>query len=102
MILKIFICSQVIDENTQEPQLEKTIKCWYTTDENGEKYAAIECSYQEDGKLELAVDKTSDPDNEQNWAHYDYDTFQDLQDKIATDISYYRTANLLPKEAFQK
>ncbi|AKK73674.1 hypothetical protein [Chryseobacterium gallinarum] len=97
-----FICSQVIDENTQEPQLEKTIKCWYTTDENGEKYAAIECSYQEDGKLELAVDKTSDPDNEQNWAHYDYDTFQDLQDKIATDISYYRTANLLPKEAFQK
>ncbi|WP_126654219.1 hypothetical protein [Chryseobacterium aureum] len=97
-----FICSQVIDNETHEPQLERTIKCWYTHDENGEKYAAIECSYQEDGKLELAVDKTSDPEHEENWSHYDYDTFPDLQAKIATDISYYRTAALLPKEAFQE
>jgi len=96
-----FICSQVIDNETHEPQLERTIKCWYTNDENGEKYAAIECSYQEDGKLELAVDKTSDPDHEENWSHYDYDTFPDLQAKISTDISYYRTAALLPKEAYQ-
>ncbi|MCS4302139.1 hypothetical protein [Chryseobacterium sp. BIGb0232] len=96
-----FICSQVIDNETQEPQLERTVKCWYTTDENGEKYAAIECSYQEDGKLELAIDKTSDPDNEQNWAHYDYETFHELQDHFHTDISYYKTAALLPKEAYQ-
>jgi hypothetical protein len=93
-----FICSQVIDNETEEPQLEKTVKCWYTTDENGEKYAAIECSYQEDGKLELAVDKTSDPDHEENWAHYDYDTFQDLQEQCPADISYYRTAALLPRK----
>ncbi|MCQ9635623.1 hypothetical protein MP477_11695 [Chryseobacterium sp. WG23] len=97
-----FICSQVINNETQEPELEKTVKCWYTTDENGEKYAAIECSYQEDGKLELAVDKTSDPENEQNWEHFDYDTFQDLQAKFDTNISYYKTADLLPQEAFQK
>ncbi|NIF06463.1 hypothetical protein F3J23_13525 [Chryseobacterium sp. Tr-659] len=97
-----FICSQVIDNETQEPQLERTVKCWYTNDENGEKYAAIECSYQEDGKLELAIDKTSDPEHEENWTHYDYDTFQDLQERIATDISYYKTAALLPKEAYQK
>jgi len=97
-----FICSQVIDNETHEPQLERTIKCWYTQDESGEKYAAIECSYQEDGKLELAVDKTPDPDNEENWIHYDYDTFQDLQAQISTDISYYRTAALLPKGAFQQ
>ncbi|WP_167510737.1 hypothetical protein [Chryseobacterium sediminis] len=97
-----FICSQVIDNETHEPQLERTIKCWYTNDGNGEKYAAIECSYQEDGKLELAVDKTPDPDNEENWVHYDYDTFQDLQAQIATDIGYYRTAALLPKEAYQQ
>lgn len=97
-----FICSQVIDNETHEPQLERTIKCWYTNDGNGEKYAAIECSYQEDGKLELAVDKTPDPDNEENWVHYDYDTFQDLQAQVTTDISYYRTAALLPKEAYQQ
>ncbi|SEH45223.1 hypothetical protein [Chryseobacterium culicis] len=97
-----FICSQVIDNETHEPQLERTIKCWYTHDENGEKYAALECSYQEDGKLELAVDKTSDPEHEENWSHYDYDTFPDLQAKIASDISYYRTAALLPKEALQQ
>ena len=97
-----FICSQVIDNETKEPQLEKTVKCWYTTDENGEKYAAIECSYQEDGKLELAIDKTSDPEHEENWTHYDYETFQELQDKLPTDISYYKTATLLPKEAYQQ
>lgn len=97
-----FICSQVIDNETQEPQLEKTIKCWYTDDANGEKYAAIECSYQEDGKLELAIDKTSDPDHEENWSHYDYDTFEDLQNQFATDISYYKTAVLLPKETYQE
>ncbi|MDR6370744.1 hypothetical protein J2795_002456 [Chryseobacterium bernardetii] len=97
-----FICSQVIDNETHQPQLERTIKCWYTNDENGEKYAAIECSYQEDGKLELAVDKTPDPDNEENWIHYDYDTFQDLQAQIPTDISYYKTAALLPKETYQQ
>lgn len=97
-----FICSQVIDNETHQPQLERTIKCWYTNDKNGEKYAAIECSYQEDGKLELAVDKTPDPDNEENWIHYDYDTFQDLESQISTDISYYKTAALLPKEAYQK
>lgn len=96
-----FICSQVIDNETQEPQLERTIKCWYTTDENGEKYAAIECSYQEDGNLELAIDKTSDPDNEQNWAHYEFETFQKLQEQRSTDLSYYKTAALLPKEAYQ-
>ncbi|WP_164464040.1 hypothetical protein [Chryseobacterium sp. G0186] len=96
-----FICSQVIDNETNEPQLEKTIKCWYTTDENGEKYAAIECSYQEDGKLELAINKASDPDNEQNWAHYDYETFHELQEQCPTDISYYKTAALLPKEALK-
>ncbi|MGH1516195.1 hypothetical protein ACQ76T_01720 [Chryseobacterium sp. JK1] len=97
-----FICSQVIDNETTKPQLEKTVKCWYTTDENGEKYAAIECSYQEDGKLELAIDKTSDPEHEENWTHYDYDTFQELQDKLPIDISYYKTAALLPKEAYQQ
>ncbi|PRB01483.1 hypothetical protein CQ046_15345 [Chryseobacterium sp. MYb7] len=97
-----FICSQVIDNETHEPQLERTIKCWYTNDESGEKYAAIECSYQEDGKLELAVNKTSDPDHEENWSHYDYDTFPDLQAQTSTDISYYRTAALLPKEAYQQ
>jgi hypothetical protein len=97
-----FICSQVIDNETHQPQLERTIKCWYTTDENGEKYAAIECSYQEDGKLELAVKKTSDPDDDESWAHYDYDTFQDLQSQIPTDISYYKTAALLPTEAYQQ
>ncbi|MGE8535510.1 hypothetical protein KYG33_21965 [Chryseobacterium sp. D764] len=97
-----FICSQVIDNETYEPQLERTVKCWYTQDESGEKYAAIECSYQEDGKLELAVDKTPDPDNEENWVQYDYDTFQDLQAQISTDISYYRTAALLPKETYQQ
>lgn len=97
-----FICSQVIDNETYEPQLERTVKCWYTQDESGEKYAAIECSYQEDGKLELAVDKTPDPDHEENWVQYDYDTFQDLQARISTDISYYRTAALLPKETYQQ
>jgi hypothetical protein len=96
-----FICSQVIDNETHEPQLERTVKCWYTLDKNGEKYAAIECSYEEDGTLELAVDKTSDPDNEQNWAHYDYETFHELQEKFPADISYYKTAALLPKEAYQ-
>ncbi|AZA82922.1 hypothetical protein C1637_17745 [Chryseobacterium lactis] len=99
--LENFICSQVIDNETGKPQLEKTVKCWYTTDGNGEKYAAIEFSYEDDGKLELAVDKTSDPENEENWSHYDYDTFQDLQDKIETDITYYKTAALLPKETYQ-
>lgn len=97
-----FICSQVIDNETHQPQLERTIKCWYTNDESGEKYAAIECSYQEDGKLELAVDKTPDPDNEENWIHYDYDTFQNLQAQIPSDISYYKTAALLPKETYQQ
>ena len=96
-----FICSQVIDNETHEPQLERTVKCWYTTDESGEKYAALECSYEEDGKLELAIDKTSDPDNEQNWAHYDYETFHKLQEQYQMDISYYKTAALLPKEAYQ-
>ncbi|MCW1962846.1 hypothetical protein OL225_12145 [Chryseobacterium viscerum] len=97
-----FICSQVIDNETYEPQLERTVKCWYTQDESGEKYAAIECSYQEDGKLELAIDKTPDPDHEENWVQYDYDTFQDLQAQIPSDISYYKTAALLPKEAYQQ
>lgn len=97
-----FICSQVIDNETHQPQLERTIKCWYTNDESGEKYAAIECSYQEDGKLELAVDKTPDPDNEENWIHYDYDTFHNLQAQIPSDISYYKTAALLPKQAYQQ
>lgn len=97
-----FICSQVIDNETQKPQLEKTVKCWYTDDANGEKYAAIECSYQEDGKLELAIDKTSDPDHEENWSHYDYDTFEDLQNQFTADISYYKTAVLLPKETYQE
>ncbi|KYH08010.1 MULTISPECIES: hypothetical protein [Chryseobacterium] len=97
-----FICSQVIDNETHQPQLERTIKCWYTNDESGEKYAAIECSYQEDGKLELAVDKTPDPDNEENWIHYDYDTFHNLQAQIPSDISYYKTAALLPKETYQQ
>lgn len=97
-----FICSQVLDNETQQPQFERTVKCWYTKDANGDTYAAIECSYQEDGKLEMAVYKASDPDDEQNWEHYDYDSFKDLQKQMDADISYYKTATLLPKEAYQK
>lgn len=94
-----FICSQIIDNETQEPILERTTKCWYNSDENGEKYAAIEFSYQEDGKLELAIDKTPNPENDLDWEHYEYATFKDLQSQIETDISYYKTAVLLPKTA---
>ncbi|KPE52253.1 hypothetical protein [Chryseobacterium indologenes] len=97
-----FICSQIIDNNTLKPIMEKTTKCWYTTDKSGEKYAAIEFSYQEDGKLELAIDKTPDPENELNWGHYDYNTFKELQSRFSTDISYYKTAVLLPKNADQE
>ncbi len=97
-----FICSQIIDNDTLKPIMERTTKCWYTTDKNGEKYAAIEFSYQEDGKLELAVDKTPDPENELNWEHYDYSTFQELQNRFSTDISYYKTAVLLPKNLVQE
>lgn len=92
-----FICSQVLDNKTLKPILERTTKCWYTYDENGEKYAAIEFSYQEDGKLELAIDKTPNPDDDFEWEHYDYSTFKDLQSKIPVDISYYKTALLLPE-----
>ncbi|MBB6369407.1 hypothetical protein [Chryseobacterium shigense] len=92
-----FICSQVLDNKTLKPILERTTKCWYTYDENGEKFAAIEFSYQEDGKLELAIDKTPDPDDDSEWEHYDYSTFKDLQNKIPADISYYKTALLLPE-----
>ncbi|MDR2238380.1 MAG: hypothetical protein LBE92_19820 [Chryseobacterium sp.] len=94
-----FICSQIIDNETGEPVLERTTKCWYTTDKHGEKYAAIEFSYQEDGKLELAVDKTPDPEDELKWEHYDYNNFQELQDRFPTDMSYYKTAVLLPQYA---
>ncbi|PIF45057.1 hypothetical protein CLU96_2057 [Chryseobacterium sp. 52] len=94
-----FICSQIIDNETLQPILERTTKCWYAYDGNGEKYAAIEFSYQEDGKLELAIDKTPNPDNDQEWEHYEYSTFKNLQSRIETDISYYKTAALLPKTA---
>lgn len=97
-----FICSQILNNTTLEPIPERTTKCWYTSDKNGEKYAAIEFSYQEDGKLELAIDKTPNPDNETDWEHYEYATFKDLQSKIPTDISYYKTAQLLPKTAKQQ
>lgn len=94
-----FICSQVIDNETLEPVLDRTTKCWYTTDENGERYAAIEFSYQEDGKLELAIDKTPNYEDDQEWEYYDYGTFQNLQKKFTEDISYYKTAAMLPKKA---
>ncbi|MGC5746936.1 hypothetical protein [Chryseobacterium sp. NFX27] len=97
-----FICSQILDTETLEPIPERTTKCWYTSDENGEKYAAIEFSYQEDGKLELAIDKTPNPDNDLEWEHYEYSTFKDLQSKIPTDISYYKTARLLPETVDQE
>lgn len=92
-----FICSQILDNETLEPIPERTTKCWYASDENGEKYAAIEFSYQEDGKLELAIDKTPNPENDMEWAQYEYSTFKNLQSQIPTDISYYKTAVLLPK-----
>ncbi|SFN28296.1 hypothetical protein SAMN05421594_2039 [Chryseobacterium oleae] len=94
-----FICSQILDNETLQPIPERTTKCWYADDENGEKYAAIEFSYQEDGKLELAIDKTPNPDNDEEWEHYEYATFKNLQSKIDADISYYKTAALLPKMA---
>jgi len=97
-----FICSQILDSETLEPIPERTTKCWYTSDENGEKYAAIEFSYQEDGKLELAIDKTPNPDNDLEWEHYEYSTFKDLQKKIPNDISYYKTARLLPEAVEQE
>ncbi|MGK6341668.1 hypothetical protein ACMGDK_05475 [Chryseobacterium sp. DT-3] len=97
-----FICSQILDTDTLEPIPERTTKCWYTSDDNGEKYAAIEFSYQEDGKLELAIDKTPNPDNDLEWEHYEYSTFKDLQSKIPTDISYYKTARLLPETVGQE
>ncbi|REC79020.1 hypothetical protein DRF60_06895 [Chryseobacterium elymi] len=97
-----FICSQILDAETLKPIPERTTKCWYTSDENGEKYAAIEFSYQEDGKLELAIDKTPNPDNDLEWEHYEYSTFKDLQSKIQTDISYYKTARLLPEPVEQE
>ncbi len=94
-----FICSQILDNETLKPVPERTTKCWYDLDENGEKYAAIEFSYQEDGKLELAIDKTPNPDNDMEWEHYEYASFKDLQNRIDADISYYKTAALLPKTA---
>ncbi|MCT2560740.1 hypothetical protein [Chryseobacterium herbae] len=94
-----FICSQIFDNETLQPVPERTTKCWYASDENGEKYAAIEFSYQEDGKLELAIDKTPNPDNDEEWEHYEYATFKNLQNRIDADISYYKTAALLPKMA---
>lgn len=94
-----FICSQILDNETLQPIPERTTKCWYADDENGEKYAAIEFSYQEDGKLELAIDKTPNPDNDEEWEHYEYATFKNLQSKIDADMSYYKTAALLPKMA---
>ncbi|GEM_PF-495337 len=97
-----FICSQVLDNETLKPILERTTKCWYTLDEKGEKYAAIEFSYQEDGKLELAIDKTPDPENELEWQYYEYSNFQDLQSTMADDISYYKTAVLLPETVNQE
>jgi len=97
-----FICSQILDTETLKPIPERTTKCWYTSDENGEKYAAIEFSYQEDGKLELAIDKTPNPDNDLEWEHYEYSTFKDLQNKIPTDIAYYKTARLLPEPVEQE
>lgn len=97
-----FICSQILDNKTLEPIPERTTKCWYASDENGEKYAAIEFSYQEDGKLELAIDKTPNPDNDLEWEHYEYATFKNLQGQIEADISYYKTAALLPKAAVKE
>lgn len=97
-----FICSQILDNKTLEPIPERTTKCWYASDENGEKYAAIEFSYQEDGKLELAIDKTPNPDNDLDWEHYEYATFKNLQGQIEADISYYKTAALLPKTAVKE
>jgi hypothetical protein len=97
-----FICSQVIDNETLEPVFDRTTKCWYTADENGERYAAIEFSYQEDGKLELAIDKTPNRDDDQEWEYYEYATFKKLQDKIPEDISYYKTSELLPKITSKK
>jgi len=97
-----FICSQIIDNETMQPIPERTTKCWYAFDENGDKYAAIEFSYQEDGKLELAIDRTPNPENDLDWQHYEYSNFKDLQNHIQTDISYYKTAVLLPKTADQE
>ncbi|KMQ63218.1 hypothetical protein ACM46_14920 [Chryseobacterium angstadtii] len=94
-----FICSQILDNETMQPIPERTTKCWYAADKNGEKYAAIEFSYQEDGKLELAINKIPNPDNDLDWEHYEYSTFKNLQSQIDADISYYKTAVLLPKTA---
>lgn len=97
-----FICSQVIDNESLKPLFERTTKCWYTDDENGEKFASIEFSYQEDGKLELAIDKTPKQNADEDWEYYEYATFKNLQDQITEDISYYKTAALLPKEKDEK
>lgn len=92
-----FICLQTLDPESLAPVLEETKKYRYSIDEDGEIYAGIEFLYNKAGLLETAIDKTSDPENQQNWKYYDDSDFQDLQDRFTIDISYYRSADLLPE-----
>lgn len=94
---KHFICLQTLDPESLAPVLEETKKYRYSIDEDGEIYAGIEFLYNKAGLLETAIDKTSDPENQQNWEYYDGSDFQDLQDRFTIDISYYRSADLLPE-----
>lgn len=94
---KHFICLQILDPESLAPVLEETKKYRYSIDEDGEIYAGIEFLYNKAGLLETAIDKTSDPENQQNWKYYDDSDFQHLQDRFLVDISYYRSADLLPE-----
>jgi len=90
------ICSQILDNKTHLPIHDRTVKYWYDTDENGKKYQAVRCWYEENGSLEVAIDQRA-YDSEQDWDYFTLQGFYKLQRTISEDISYYQNGNLLPE-----
>jgi len=84
------LCIQGLKIDTDIPIFEDTIKGYYQNDD-----FILEATYKEDGSIDKLTYLCSD--DEREFEYYDSSNFKDLQNQFEEDLSYYFTAEFLPK-----
>jgi len=84
------LCIQSLKIDTDIPIFEDTIKGYYQNDD-----FILEATYKEDGSIDKLTYLCSD--DEREFEYYDSSNFKDLQNQFEEDLSYYFTAEFLPK-----
>lgn len=85
------ICEEVVDINTNLPNLKKTTK--YLFDADGQEILIAE--YNVDGSLSVITYKPEGGYSWQDdWEYYEATDIAELEKKMCIDLRYYRTAQL--------